>query len=312
MERRATATIAVIMAITMISGGAIIILTDSSENDGRPIIYTSMNWQKEMVQEIVGEDYAVHSFIGAGKDPHAYEGTVTDAARIERASAYFYIGAGTAWEDRYVDVAADNGVSSYDCFHGAGIKPYLGGCAHEDHDHAGGAEAVDLHVWTSPWNLTAMAGYVRDVMENIDPARADEFNAGYYRYVNGEGGTEALELLATEKLKALAKEKAIEGEELMLVVWHGSWGYLLRDCGIDQHSIEGLTDSTFGPIIGLEELNHGEPFKIFVGTEAERSNASKAAPNCETVLVNPLSGNWLDALGDAIGKISEGLIEGEH
>ncbi len=308
MERRVTATIALIMAFSMVSGGAVIILTDSSESDGRPMIYTSMNWQKEMVQEIVGEDYAVHSLIGAGKDPHTYTETPKDAARIEGAVAYFYIGAGMAWEDRYVNVAADNGVRSLDLFHGAGIEPYTGGCAHEGHDHG----AVDLHVWTSPWNLTAMAGYVRDEMKRIDPSRADDFDAGYDRYVYGEGGTKALELLATEKLKALADEKAVEGEELMLVVWHGSWGYLLRDCGIDQHSIEGLTDPAFGRVIGLEELNHGEPFRIFVGTEAERSNASKAAPGCETVLVNPLSGNWLDALGDAIGKISEGLIEGEH
>ena len=306
MERGVTAAIAMVVAISIVSGGALIFLTNSSESDGRPIIYTSMNWQKEMVQEIVGDEYAVHSFVGAGKNPHTYEGTPMDAARVQNASAYFYIGSGMAWESRYVDAAADSGVSSYDCFHGADLEPYHGGCVH-DHDHEEGEETVDLHIWTSPWNLTAIAGYVRDVMKTIDPDNATLFDEGYNNYVNGEGGTKALELLATEKLKTPA-----EGEELMLVVWHGSWGYLLRDCGIDQHSIEGMTDSTTGTVLGLEDLNHGEPFKIFVGTGAEKETASGAAPGCEMVLVNPLSENWLNALGDAIEKISEGLIEGEH
>lgn len=306
MERRVTVMIALVAAISMVSGGVLIAVTDSSETDGRPVIYTSMNWQKEMVQEIVGDGYIVYSFIGANQDPHYYEGTPVDAARVGNALAYFYMGAGMGWEEKYVNAAADSGVRSFDCFDGAGIEPYLGGCTHEGHDHGGGADSPDLHIWTSPWNLTAIAEYVTDVMKALDPENASVFEEGCNRYVDGENGTKQLEALATDLLKTPA-----DGEELMLVVWHGSWGYLLRDCGIDQHSIEGLTDS-FGTVLGLGDLNHGEPYIIFVGTEAERRNASAAAPGYDTEIINPLAGNWLVALEDAILKISEGLIEGEH
>ncbi|NLN71525.1 MAG: zinc ABC transporter solute-binding protein [Thermoplasmatales archaeon] len=306
MERRVTVIITLIAAISMVSGGVIIAVTNSSETDGRPVIYTSMNWQKEMIQEITGEEYVVYSFIGANQDPHDYEGTPVDAARVGSALAYFYIGAGMDWERRYLNATADSGVRTFDCFNGARIKPYLGGCTHEGHDHGGGADSPDLHIWTSPWNLTAIAEYVTDVMKALDPENASVFDEGYERYVYGDSGTEHLEALAESTLKALADEK-----ELMLVVWHGSWGYLLRDCGIDQHSIEGLTDS-FGTVLGLGDLNHGEPYTIFVGTEAERRSAAVAAPGYETKIINPLAGDWLIALGDTILKISEGLIEGEH
>ena len=43
MERRVTVIITLIAAISMVSGGVIIAVTNSSETDGRPVIYTSMN-----------------------------------------------------------------------------------------------------------------------------------------------------------------------------------------------------------------------------------------------------------------------------
>ena len=95
MERRVTATIALIMAFSMVSGGAVIILTDSSESDGRPMIYTSMNWQKEMVQEIVGR-ITPCTPSSCGQGPPHYTETQGCCRSGKGPFAYFYIGAGMA------------------------------------------------------------------------------------------------------------------------------------------------------------------------------------------------------------------------
>ena len=70
-----------------------------------------------------------------------------------------------------------------------------------------GHGAVDLHVWTSPWSCHYHGGYPDEMKRPIPPM---DLNFDAVRPLCLRGGDEGSELLATEKLKALADEKAVE------------------------------------------------------------------------------------------------------
>ena len=91
----------------------------------------------------------------------------------------------------------------------------------------------------------------------------------------------------------------------MLVVWHAILGLPAQGLGIDQHSIEGLTDPA-SVASRPGELNHGDR-SGYSSNRSGASNASKAAPDarpCWLISVRQL----LDALGECDRKIKRRLI----
>lgn len=315
MESRVIAAIAVISAFALVGGASVIVLTNTTDTDGRPVIYTSMHWQKEMVQEIAGDGYKVVSFIGPGKSPHIAEGDAVKAAEASKAMAYFYIGAagaGLDWEQTYIDALAGTSVRNCGCVVGSGITIMAGGCEHDHDDDApetGGAHdhgSKDGHVWSSPKNLGLMAKYVRDELTKMAPENAEKFEEGYKRYV---AETDSLVTLANEKLN----KTEYVGEEI--VVGHGAWAYLLTEYRIKQHSLDGAAGTgTTALVAELKEHNDDDdPFTIFLGAEGQykitQAFLSENGINARIVYLNPLADNWLSELRKAITEIGNGLAQ---
>ncbi len=185
----------------------------------------------DMAQNVAGDRLKVDSLIPIGVDPHVFEPTPQDVARIAASQVLIVNGAGfEGWLDRVlanaggqrVVIAASTGLAMR--------EPGEGEMAHE-HEHAGEtaeegtpppeAEHAhhhegDPHFWLDPLAAIKYVENIRDGLSAEDPAGRETYAANAAAYI--------------AKLQELdgwikAQVAAIPPERRLLVTNHESFGY---------------------------------------------------------------------------------------
>ena len=280
------------------------------DNDDRPYIYTTMSWQQEMVEEIVGDLYTVKPFLMPNSDPHSTALTPGSIAS-SNTLAYFAIGSHVEWEVRNIPVIEEQlNIPTYKCcedlINEEKMKPLLPGeCHHHGHDHGDhDHDSFDPHVWTSPERLGLMAEYIRDTMIELDPENEGTFTEGCDRYTKR---TKDLEDLALDKLSNKA-----DGE---IIVWHPSWAYLLPD-NVSEVPILKTAQPLTTPsqMMNLKGGTADEPIVVFLSNDREIKGMTEKELNdtgvyVKIVVINVLSLDWLGELEKAINVFGEKLPE---
>ena len=312
MKNSALPLVSLIVAISLIGSMSAMVLT--GDEDDVSYIYTTMSWQQEMVQEVVGDSYEVKSFLKPNSDPHS--SALTPSMIISgNAVAYFAIASHIEWEENNLDaIKEQNDIPVFECCEELiekGIMDELihGGCDHEEHDHhghdhEGHSHAYDPHVWTSPERLKQIAEYVKEKMTELDPDNEDVFEAGLNSYL---GKVETLRVLEAK----LLVDKAV-GE---IIVWHPSWTYLLPH-DVAESSILPTSQSltTPGEIMKLKGGTAEKPLTVFLSNELEIKGLSEKELNdsgvyVRIIVLNALAMNWLEELEKAIITFGEELPE---
>ena len=307
MRSNATILVSLVAVITLIGSVSVIGLTN--DNDDTSYIYTTMSWQQEMVQEIVGETYTVKSFMPPNSDPHSAALTpsiLTSGNTV----AYFAIGSGVDWEEKYIDIVRDQqNILTFECCEEF-MELLLPGECHEAHDEGGSHEghhhgSYDPHVWTSPEFLALIAEYVKDTMIDIDPDNQSIFEAGCASYV-----------YKTNELKILAGEKLVNKADSSIIVWHDSWAYLLPS-NVSELALMETAQSSMTPdqMVLLQGGTADNPKTVFLSNELDIKGFSErdlenSGVYIKIIVLNPLASNWLDELEKAIiefGKLPEVL-----
>jgi zinc transport system substrate-binding protein len=304
-----TNSITLVALVAIISlAGSVVVIGATQDNDDRPCIYTTMSWQQEMVEEIVGDSYIVKSFLLPNSDPHSTALTPGSIASSNTV-VYFAIGSGVEWELENLSVIKEElDIPTYECCEdliGWGIDLLPGECHHHGHDHSDHEHgSYDPHVWTSPERLKLIAEYVRDVMMELDPDNAEIFAEGC------EGYTKKTDILAN--LASSVFENKAAGE---IVVWHSSWAYLLPD-DISEVPILKTAQSLTTPsqMMNLKKGTADEPLVVFLSNEREIKGMTEKELNdsgvyVRIVVINVLAQNWLDELEKAINVFGDELSE---
>lgn len=187
-------------ALTACGGGS-----DSARTGGDgPTVVASTTVYADIVQQVAGPGVTVEAVISdPTADPHSYEASPADAARVAGADLVVYNGGGY---DSFVDLALDNAgdvpvVRAVDEYarvtgeappshhHDAGHADHdHGGTGHADHDHgdedtATGDHAhphdsgTNEHVWFSLPTTAAVAERIAEELSELDPEHADDYRA---------------------------------------------------------------------------------------------------------------------------------------
>ena len=171
-----------------------------ADGDG-PSVVASTSVYADIAQQVAGENASVESVISdPTADPHSYEASPADAARVATADLVVYNGGGY---DSFVDLALENTgevpvVRAVDEFarvtgeavpedthdHGADAGQDEGHGEHDDHsdndadhdDHAH-ESGTNEHVWFSLPTTAAVAEQVATRLAELDPENADEYRA---------------------------------------------------------------------------------------------------------------------------------------
>lgn len=200
---------------------------NNEEKDNTINIVTSFYGMKALTEEIGGDKVSIENVIPEGSEPHDFDIKAKDMKAIEEADIFIYNGAGMeTWiEDVEAAISGKELIVVEASKDVELINTDEEAEEHGEHNHSG----KDPHTWLG-LNEAKIQG------ENIKNAlvEKDAKNKEYY-----EGNLKKF----NEKIDSVIKEYSPKFKELdnkNFVTGHATFGYLCRDFGLAQKSIEGV------------------------------------------------------------------------
>ena len=200
---------------------------DNVQNDDRIKVVTSFYGMKALTEEIGGDKVNIENVIPEGSEPHDFDIKAKDIKAIEEADIFIYNGAGMEeWiEDvkaaisgkELIIVEASKGVDL--------INADEEDEEHEGHNHLG----KDPHTWLGLNEAKIQGENVKNALIEKDAKNKEYYEENFKKF--------------NEKIDSIIKEYNPKFKELdnkNFVTGHATFGYLCRDFGLAQKSIEGV------------------------------------------------------------------------
>lgn len=235
-----------------------------------------------IAEEVGGELVQVTNVTPAGAEPHDFEPTPQDIARISSASLLLGQGAGLdPWVKKLADQQASGTVRIVQMADEIPFDTFIEEEDEEAEDHGD----FDPHVWLDPVRMQDMVTVVRDELITMDGAHADTYT------------TQAAVLL--NELQQLHNEYTTGLETCALrtiITSHDAFGYLTRRYNIEAIHISGISpeeEPSLQTLGTLTDLIRAEGIQyIFFETLASPRLAETLAneTNTQTLVLNPIEG----------------------
>lgn len=186
-------------------------------SEDKPLILVSVPVYQEIVQTMAGPSAHVRSVVPPGISFHNFEPTMGEVEPLFHARLWFTIG--ETFERKMLEALSSRNEHplAVDLRHNLLL---IG----EDHDYPG---STDPHIWTSPRMMRVQLGTIREGLVKTFPEQAQEIDARYQTLVT------MCDQLIQEVDSLLAPTYG-----KLIVIAHGAYGYLCRDYGLIQLSVE--------------------------------------------------------------------------
>ena len=205
-----------LISIMLIGCGAKTDNTTQNTTDEKLSIIVSIYPLKEFTEKIAGDKVTVTCLVPENMEPHDYEPKTKDFEELIKSKAFIYNGLGMeTWVDQVNETIKDKGVTIVDSSTGIEVRKE--------------EEAIDPHIWLSLKNAEIQSENIKNTLVKLDEKNKDYYEENYKKF------KEELESLYNEykpKFDTLSKKNFITG--------HAAFGYLCRDFGLTQRSVENL------------------------------------------------------------------------
>lgn len=181
----------------------------------KPQIYTSFYALYDFTKEIAGNNADVYNIVPAGTEPHDWEPTVQDMAKLNDGDILFYNGLGMeSWIDKVKSSLAGSNISF--------VELSLGVAVDEN--------GTDPHIWLDPNNVKVMCKTILDSLCEIDPDNKTVYELNYNNYT-----------ATLDSLDKSYKEAIASLPNKSIVVSHEAYSYLCNAYGLKQTAINGIS-----------------------------------------------------------------------
>lgn len=263
--------------------------------DGPVTIVASTNVWGSVAEAVAGDLATVDSIIAdPSADPHSYEASPADAAKVAEASLVVYNGGG--YDEFITDILSSEGqnVPSVNAFD----------LLDSDHAHEGGEEPADEdghshgevneHVWYNAEVAAATAESIADKLGQLDPDNAAQYTANaetFHEQVHGITDVTA-KIAADHPGAPVAQTEPIAH-------------YLIEESGLDDKTPEDFADA-------IEEGNDPSPASIATTRDLFTSNSVQVLVyNIQTVdSVTEDIRTTAETAGIPVVEVTETLPEG--
>ena len=256
----------------------------------RPLLMVSIEPQKWILEQLVGDDYAIGTMLDRGANPETFDPSMEKRLQADKATAYFSTGA-FPFEESLAKSLPDRTriVNTSD-----GIEPIYGTHSHT-HNHTSGhshghdcdhhGEAADPHMWTSLKNARIIARNMAEALADLDPAEAATVNR---RLATLEQRLDSIDKATADRL---------EGASRSFAIWHPSLSYYARDYGLNQIAVgQESKEMPAGQVRQVIDNARNANVKVFFFQKEydnRQAESIKSAIGSRMITIDPLAYDWL-------------------
>ncbi|MGG5370552.1 metal ABC transporter substrate-binding protein [Enterococcus sp. AZ196] len=223
-------------------------------SDKKIQVMTTFYPMYEFTKQVVGDKGDVELLIPAGTEPHDFEPSAKDLAKISDSDVFVYNSPELeTWTDNLTDTidtkktAIIQASKSITLMDGADHDHEE---AHDDHDAKEHEEHehdhdLDPHVWLDPVLAIKEVEAIRDQLSKKYPADKASFEKNAASYI--------------DELKTLDKDYQtafMDAKNKTFVTQHAAFGYLAKQYGLTQEAIAGISPDQEPSPSRLSELKH--------------------------------------------------------
>lgn len=260
----------------------------------KPTITVSIQPQKYLLKQLVGDKWEVKSLLSNSADPESYDPSFSHLMNLENSDAYFRIG-NIPFESAIINKVHNNSPNLRIFDNSRGIALIEGTHSHESTalDHAD----VDPHTWTSVKNAKMIASNMLDALVELDPDNKDFYAKNFYSL---KSVLDSLDAAFDTKLSPL--------RGTAFAVWHPSLSYFARDYGLKQIAFN--PEGKEVPIQQLQEIfeaadkNGVKVFFFQKDTDSRQAQSAAEHFKANTVEINPLNYNWEEEMQSIVNALA--------
>ncbi|MBI9097492.1 MAG: zinc ABC transporter substrate-binding protein [Spirochaetaceae bacterium] len=236
-------------------------------------VVTTTSFITDVVSRIAGDSVEITELIQYGQDPHSYEPSPRDIAKVEKADLIFVNGFGL--EEGLMDILENNNGTRIISLSDS-VNPIK---SHEGHGHE-----YDPHTWMSPLNVVLWAEKTAESLIVID-----EKNSALYE----KNRNDYIETLRSLHKWIESRLSVLKPEERIMITDHDSLSYFAREydftiIGTIIPGTSSISDTSPKSIIELINLIEETGVNtLFIG-ETSGSLMNQLAENISSELKRPL------------------------
>ncbi|MGB8454471.1 MAG: metal ABC transporter substrate-binding protein [Anaerocolumna sp.] len=185
-------------------------------------VSVTFNAMKEFVLAVGKDKVEISTIIPDGTEPHDFEPKAQDLVNLSTANVFVYSGLGMeAWADEAIKAADNSNLIAVEASKGAEAIENTDPEEVEEHGQ------YDPHIWLSLKGAELEVENIKDALVQADPSNKDYYETNYNDFIS------QLENLFNEyngKFQSVEKKSFVTG--------HAAFGYLCRDFGLEQNSVE--------------------------------------------------------------------------
>lgn len=292
MKKLITPIIIIALAILMLVGCNK--NEEHKSNSGKLRVSVTINPLKEFVETIGGDKVEVFSIIPDGSEPHDFEPKTKDFKELSESDIFVYNGLGMEeWINSILDTLKSENILVVNSSNGTEtIKT---------------DNKLDPHIWLSLKEATKQAENIKNALIEKDAANSQYYNNNYNELKKN-----------LDNLYNYYKPKFMNLKTKDFVTGHAAFGYLCRDFGLTQKSIEDVygegepTPKQFQDLINYCKENNIRV--IFSESKTSPENAETLArdANAKVEQIDSLESKvdgktYLEAMKDNLDKIVNNL-----
>ncbi|BAK98664.1 ABC transporter substrate-binding lipoprotein [Oscillibacter valericigenes Sjm18-20] len=196
----------------------------STQETSKLQVSVTFDAMKEFVEAVGQDKVEISTIIPDGTEPHDFEPKAQDLVGLSTAKVFVYNGLGMeAWVDKAVNAANNAELVTVEASKGADAIENTDPGEIEEHGQ------YDPHLWISLKGAELEAKNIKDGLIQADPANKDFYQTNCDDFV---AQLESLYNEYNKKFQSVDKKSFVTG--------HAAFGYLCRDFGLKQNSVEDV------------------------------------------------------------------------
>lgn len=298
MKRKFKIAAAAIAAMAVFTGCA----GEKRVDSGKLTVSTTINPVHQIVTIIGGDRVQANRIVPAGSEAHDFEPTIRDMETLSKSKVLFISGLGMEpWADKAKETTGAKDLVTSELSSGIDL------IALDDTDHADGEEDhgdYDPHVWLSIDGMVTMAENAEKALSAASPEDAEYFRQNLETFRKDA---------QTLKDEYLPKFAGYAGRAF--VTGHAAFGYMCRELGLNQMSIEGPfqegepTPKKLEELISFAKANGIKTIFLEEQASPKVSETLAREVGAATETLNPLEseGDLLETMKENYDKILKSM-----